>query len=81
MACQKCSSNRVMTFNGKCSDLFMASMYDSEADEVHEEEGYVIRGVNIGGGDYISASVCLDCGQLQGQWPVGPVEELGEAEE
>lgn len=32
--------------------------------------GYVPRGLNIGGGDNIEIEVCLECGQLQGEWPV-----------
>lgn len=30
---------------------------------------YVPSDLNIGGGDYLSFDVCLDCGQMQGEWP------------
>jgi hypothetical protein len=35
-----------------------------------ELDGYVPNDLNIGGGDYIEFDVCLDCGQMQGQYPL-----------
>lgn len=32
--------------------------------------GYVPSGLNIGSGDYLEFSVCLDCGKHQGNFPV-----------
>ena len=62
--CQKCKSDRILVVNGKTSDLCFALFKDKE------HEGYVPEKLNIGGGDYLEFSVCLECGQLQGKWPV-----------
>jgi hypothetical protein len=35
-----------------------------------EVDGYVPSGLNIGHGDYISFHYCLDCGQIQGEFPI-----------
>lgn len=32
-------------------------------------EGYVASDMGIGGGDYIEFGYCLDCGQIQGEFP------------
>lgn len=34
--------------------------------------GYVPRDLGIGGGDAIHFIYCLDCGQIQGKFPVPP---------
>lgn len=70
MTCQRCNSKRVLNFNGKCSDLYSADMNGMSY------EGYALHSVNLDGGDYVGGAVCLDCGQLQGKWPVDPIEEL-----
>lgn len=63
MTCSRC--NRVLSFSGKTSDLCFMSMAAGL-----NHDGYVLGGVNLGGGDYLEGSVCLECGQLQGEWPV-----------
>jgi hypothetical protein len=68
MACQKCKSERVASVSGKTSD--MCSVYLGE----NEKEGYVPSNMNIGGGDYIEFEYCLDCGQIQGEFPLQPTE-------
>ena len=46
-----------------------------------EQEGYVPYGFGIGGGDYIRFNFCMDCGQLQGKFPLDITElEQGETE-
>ncbi len=35
-----------------------------------EINGYVPYDLNIGGGDYIEFKYCLDCGQIQGTFPI-----------
>lgn len=35
-----------------------------------EIEGYLPHDLGIGGGDDVDITVCLDCGQLQGTWPL-----------
>ena len=67
MICQKCNSERIMSVNGKTSDLFSC---DGDG---HDHNGYVPQGMVIGDGgygDYIQFSYCLDCGQIQGQFPI-----------
>lgn len=68
MAC-KCGSNRIAAINGKCSDMCSVSIGSIEHD------GYVPDGLGIGGGDYIDFEICLDCGQVQGTFPL-PVSQL-----
>ena len=64
MACDVCGSNRVMSVTGKCSDMCGILFQDKDYD------GYVPNDLNIGGGDYIEFDVCLDCGKLQGEFPI-----------
>lgn len=63
MSCTGCDSERVMMVSAKCSDLCCVSLGGREI------EGYVPRGP-LGGGDYIEMSICLDCGKVQGDFPV-----------
>jgi hypothetical protein len=49
----------------KCSDACWAKLNNKEHD------GYVPRGVGLGNDeDYVEMTFCLDCGQIQGRWPV-----------
>lgn len=75
MACQKCFSDRVLSFSGKCDDRFGCQLGSKELND------YPPRINGLCGSDYISGKVCLDCGQLQGRWPVLQIEELGEVDE
>lgn len=68
--CQRCSSTRVASGGGKCSDMFQSSMGD------REKHGYVADDMGVGG-DYIEFTWCLECGQLQGEWPLPPCELEG----
>lgn len=68
MNCQKCNSERVLNYSGKCSDMFFGNVGNKEID------GYVPDDANIGGGDYLKGKLCLDCGQMQGTFPVPPME-------
>jgi len=72
MSCQRCGSDRILNAGGKSGDLNSASFKGRDLNE-----HYVVGGCNVGGGDYYRFSVCLECGQLQGTWPVSdPNEEL-----
>ena len=64
MACQKCKSEKTASVVAKCSD-----MCNFETTE-YEKNGYVPEGFGIGGGDYINFEYCLDCGQIQGKFPI-----------
>jgi len=62
--CHRCKSDRIAEFSAKCSDLGWTKIGDSEMD------GYIPHDMGVGGGDYLEITVCLDCGQLQGTWPL-----------
>lgn len=70
MNCQKCESHRLADITGKTSDLCFVTFHNEM-----EHEGFVPDDINIGGGDYIRFSLCLNCGQIQGEWPV-PLTEM-----
>lgn len=46
-----------------------------------EHDGYVLEDIGLGGryGDYVSGKLCLNCGQMQGTWPL-PTTELEQTE-
>lgn len=66
MECQneKCKSERILTVRAKCNDMFSWEVDDQEC------HGYVPRDLGIGGGDYVKFQLCLNCGQLQGEFPI-----------
>jgi len=64
MNCQKCSSNRVLNVTAKSKDLCTVSMWNQDHD------GYVPDNMGIGGGDYIEIELCLQCGYVNGEWPL-----------
>ena len=63
MSC-KCGSKRIATVQAKSSDLNFISIGDKE------HNGYVPKDMGIGEGDYIEFDYCLDCGQIQGEFPL-----------
>jgi hypothetical protein len=63
MACV-CGNDRIMEVSGKTSDMCFVE-YDG-----YETEGYVPRDLNIGGGDYLQFKMCLECGRVQGTFPI-----------
>ena len=69
MKCDKCGSDRVLAVSGKCSDM-CSFVYKSNI-----SRGNAPFGVGIGGGDYIRFDLCLECGKVQGEFPVGDPEE------
>jgi hypothetical protein len=75
--CQRCKSQRVVRCGAKCSDMFWAAIGN------HEYQGYVPTDMGIGNDswDYVKFEYCLECGQLQNQWPVPETQlEAGEKE-
>jgi len=64
MNCQSCHSENIFQVNAKCDDRCTVKTPDDTIDD------YVPYNANIGGGDYIKFSVCADCGQMQGTWPI-----------
>lgn len=67
MACRNCHINCLASVMGKCGDLFTLNLEASG--NMIEGEG-VPNDVGIGGGDYIRFTYCLNCGQIQGNFPV-----------
>ena len=76
MACQKCGSERIAGVSGKTSDRCDFSI---DSKDIHHD-GYVPHDVGLGGGDYIEFDYCLDCGQMEGTWPL-PETELEKGDE
>jgi len=66
--CQRCGSKRVLGYSAKADDR--QSWILGEADG----EGYLPGDFNIGAGDYIEFDFCMDCGQIQGQFPLPETE-------
>jgi hypothetical protein len=56
-------------------------MCSFQADEI-ETNDYVPERVGIGGGDYVAFEYCLDCGQIQGRFPIAKrvLNELRDAD-
>lgn len=71
MACKRCKSERLANVGAKCSDLCSVTIGDAEHD------GYVPDDIGIGGGDYVELEYCLDCGQIQGEFPL-PTSKMEE---
>lgn len=68
--CQECGSERIYTAVGHGKDSNSVSYMG------RTQDGYLPYITNLGGGDDLEVSVCLDCGQAQGEWPVeGPESE------
>lgn len=65
MSCQACGSGRLFDVYAKCSDLFHAYVADG-----YGHDGYVPDDIGIGDGDHVEFTYCLDCGQLEGEWPL-----------
>jgi hypothetical protein len=59
-----CGSERILNANGKVSDMCDLQF------QGRYKDGYVPSGLNIGSGDYLEVSFCLDCGKVQGNFPV-----------
>jgi len=78
MKCQRCESERILKFSGKTSDLFSCYYMGKE------HQGYVPKGIGINDKyrDYLQGRLCMECGQVQGEFPVpGPDIEDDEEEE
>lgn len=64
MKCQRCESTRIVSLCSKASDLHDVRVNGFEHD------GYLPDDLGIGGGDYVEMDYCMNCGQIQGQWPL-----------
>ncbi len=63
MSC--CEKPNIARVNAKCSDLCFVGFSNGI-----ESNGYAPYGINIGGGDYMNFSYCLNCGKIVGDFPV-----------
>lgn len=67
MTCQTCSSSRIATITAKCNDCFGVTISSN-----FEYSSYVLDDIGIGSSDYVEFNYCLDCGQIQGKFPLPP---------
>ena len=77
MSCQRCQSDRIASVSAKCSDMCSIDVGDNRMN------GYVPDDMGIGGDDYIDFNWCLECGQLQGKFPLaqaGIEKDISDAE-
>lgn len=70
MKCKRCSSERILFVQAHCRDLCFMRIGEKEHD------GYVLGGFGIGAGDDVEIDICLDCGQVQGKFPVPKHDKL-----
>lgn len=56
---EPCTHPRRLSINAKCSDMCSVRFPNG-----HETDGYMIRGLGLGCGDYIEFEVCIDCKAL-----------------
>ena len=73
MSCQACLSKRVINVSSHGRDCQSWSMAING--EYKNGDGYLPSDFGIGGGDDLEISYCLDCGQIQGTFPI-PLTEL-----
>lgn len=59
-----CDSERIFSISAKSSDLNFCEFNGKKHD------GYAPLVKNVCSGDYVDISVCLDCGKVQGKFPV-----------
>lgn len=64
-ACTGCGKDRLMDITAKCSDACWARFKNKN------HTGYVPQGIGLGNDDdHVEITYCLDCGKIQGTWPV-----------
>ena len=68
MSCIRCGLDEIISVGAKCDDKFSAQ-YKGQP-----YQDYVPRDIGIGGGDYITFEYCLNCGQIQGGFPIDEPE-------
>lgn len=78
MTCNKCNSKRVATVGAKCGEQFRIAINPFGQTDHVLYAGDVLLDVGIARKpDYLSFRYCLDCGQLQGDFPL-PVSQQEE---
>ena len=62
-SCQECGAVAIVEVTGKISDMcHMRHLHRSY-------DGYVLRDMGVGEDDYLEFEFCVNCGQIQGDWP------------
>jgi len=65
MKCQTCGKDRIINVYAKCNDLCCVEFKGEYLN------GYVLKDLNIGDwGSHVDIFYCLNCGQIQGNWPI-----------
>lgn len=67
LKCDRCGEERILGLSGKTADRCFVDYKGREGD------GYVPKIPNIGEhgyGDYIEMGICMECGKVQGNFPV-----------
>jgi len=64
--CRECGSGRTAHVLARCSDMCGVQVSG------RRHHGYVPRDLGIGGGDDVQFTYCLDCGRIQGAFPLSP---------
>jgi len=64
--CQTCNSSELYYFNAHSKDLSSVSSING----IYNHDGYFPTVDNICSGDDLDITVCLNCGQIQGTFPV-----------
>ena len=70
--CQNCNSTRIARISAKVSDMCQSTMVNSSDYEPDDFE-YVPNDMNIHAphdSDVMEFELCLNCGTIQGQWPL-----------
>ena len=75
MNCDSCGSDRILQICGKVSDR---GDYEFKGNVV---DGYAPYVENVCDGDYIDPDICLNCGKVQGIFPIVNDPVMGEEEE
>ncbi len=60
---------RTLNVSAKCSDCCFTELHDSEAKIRLSSDGYVPKGLGVGGGDYIEITIDVDTGKVVGWKP------------
>lgn len=63
--CQRCGGLRVARVLANCMDMCRVDLAGTH------RSGYPPRDLGLGGGD-LHFAYCLDCGQIQGTFPLSP---------
>ena len=76
MTCQRCDSDRILDVISHAADKHAITI-----NGYHPAPDYLPDDLGLGhGGDDLDISVCLECGQLQGDFPLDETEIEREAD-